>query len=252
VSKVNAALYPDWAHDHWVWLSSDQSNQPNVTNMILGYESRNIPVGAVNIDSDWSTGINNFVVDTKKFPDIKGLFDMIHSKNMKVIMWTTSMVDTDSPNYKEGLEKGYYLNKGATIKWWHGHGSFIDYTNPIAIDWWHKQMDLVLDIGLDGWKTDGTDPFVFELFGAYGEGGSITERQYANAYYRDFFYYTRTKNPDSLIMSRPVDSYAPLGIYWDFSPLDVMYSGWVGDQDPTFSGLQDALRNVSRVRGQII
>lgn len=46
--------------------------------------------------------------------------------------------------------------EGATIKWWHGRGSFIDYTNPNAVSWWHKQMDLALDIGIDGWKCDGT------------------------------------------------------------------------------------------------
>jgi len=151
------------------------------------------------------------------------------------------MINTDSPSYQYGLKNNFYLNNGTTIKWWHGHGSFIDYTSPYAMDWWHKQMDLVLDIGIDGWKCDGTDPFVFLLFGAYGWGGSISERDYANDYYRDFFYYTRKKNPDSLIMSRPVDSYPP--VYWDFSPRDVVFSGWVGDQDPTFSGLQDALRN---------
>ena len=43
-------------------------------------------------------------------------------------------------------------------------------------------------------------------------------------------------------MSRPVDSYGP--IYWSFSPHYVMFSGWVGDQDPDFSGLQRALQNM--------
>lgn len=88
------------------------------------------------------------------------------------------MVDTDSPNYQYGLQNNYYLNNGRTIKWWHGHGSFIDYTNPSvrcvgwrpgaigssidttsghqAMAWWHSQMDNVLNMGLDGWKCDGT------------------------------------------------------------------------------------------------
>lgn len=35
------------------------------------------------------------------------------------------MVNTDSPNYKEGYDKGYYLNYGMTAKWWHGVGSFM-------------------------------------------------------------------------------------------------------------------------------
>ena len=35
------------------------------------------------------------------------------------------------------------LGKQAMLKWWHGNGGLIDYTNEAAIDWWHKQMDKV-------------------------------------------------------------------------------------------------------------
>jgi len=153
------------------------------------------------------------------------------------------MVDTDSPNYMEGYNNSYYLEEGLTIKWWHGWGSFVDYTNPDAVNWWHNQLDLVIDIGIDGWKCDGTDPFIYEWGGiALCYEGLITEREYATLYYRDFFYYTQSKNPEALIWARPVDSYGI--IYIDFAPHDVMFSGWVGDQQPTFDGMQDALRNM--------
>ena len=33
-------------------------------------------------------------------------------------------------------------------------------------------------------------------------------------------------------------------IYWKYSPRDVVFSGWVGDQNPTFYGLRNALRNM--------
>jgi alpha-glucosidase (family GH31 glycosyl hydrolase) len=43
-----------------------------------------------------------------------------------------------------------------------------DYTNPFALDWWHKKMDLVLKAGVDGFKCDGTDPYIIEYpNGAY-------------------------------------------------------------------------------------
>ena len=32
-------------------------------------------------------------------------------------------------------------------------------------------------------------------------------------------------------------------IFLDYSPKRVMYSGWVGDDDPTFEGLQSALKS---------
>jgi len=40
------------------------------------------------------------------------------------------------------------------------------------------------------------DPYVFELIRPEGYGGHVSERQYANDYYGDFFNYTRTKNPE--------------------------------------------------------
>lgn len=163
------------------------------------------------MDSMWSTGVNNFVWDEKKFPNATGMVDYMHEKGVRVILWATSMVNVDSPSYQEGKDKGYYLNGGKTIHWWHGHGSFIDYTNPAALKWWHGQMDNVIKgTGIDGWKCDGTgmvlevllivDPFTFELL-PYIEAhsGRITEREYADMYYRDFFYYTRQHNPDALI-----------------------------------------------------
>jgi len=36
------------------------------------------------------------------------------------------------------------------------------------------------------------------------------------------------------------DRFGPF--YLDFSPRRVMFSGWIGDNDPTFKGMEDALR----------
>lgn len=37
--------------------------------MVYGYLSRDIPVGAIDIDSGWTTGYNNFIWNTDKFPN---------------------------------------------------------------------------------------------------------------------------------------------------------------------------------------
>ncbi len=52
-----------------------------------------------------------------------------------------------------------------------GHGCLLDYFNPAALAWWHSQLDILLDHGADGWKIDGTDPYILELVTPRAYGG---------------------------------------------------------------------------------
>jgi alpha-glucosidase (family GH31 glycosyl hydrolase) len=240
-ARLASSLYPAWAHSHMVWLNSGH-NQSEIHQLVLDYLARDIPVGGVDIDSEWSTGVNDFAFNVKSFPNATRLVADLHQLGARTILWVTSVVDTDSPNHAFGLKHNFFLNNGTTVKWWHGMGSWLDYSNPAALAWWHSLMDSVIDIGISGWKCDGTDPFVFEYEllhgGILGHGGYLSEREYADAYYRDFFYYTRNRNPEALIWARPVND------YWRFAPRDVVFSGWVGDNDPTFDGMQWALNDM--------
>jgi alpha-D-xyloside xylohydrolase/trinucleotide repeat-containing gene 6 protein len=40
---------------------------------------------------------------------MSAMIDTLHDLNIRVIFWITSMVDTDSPNYQEGYDNGYYI-----------------------------------------------------------------------------------------------------------------------------------------------
>jgi hypothetical protein len=90
-SSTKATNYQKWAHYHWVWLKNDLGNQANETALVQGYKDANIPVGALNIDSTWATQYNNFVVNTDKFPDFKGLIDDLHKQGIKVTMWYVAL-----------------------------------------------------------------------------------------------------------------------------------------------------------------
>jgi hypothetical protein len=109
-ARLRSAPYPEWAHYHWVWLSNDRASQASMTQYAQEYLDHGIKVGAVDIDSGWSTGFNNFIFDAEKYPNATAMVDFFHSKDIKIILWATSMIDTDSTNYDEAHSKDYLIS----------------------------------------------------------------------------------------------------------------------------------------------
>ncbi|MEI6579066.1 MAG: TIM-barrel domain-containing protein, partial [Eubacteriales bacterium] len=138
-------------------------------------------------------------------------------------------------------------SNGRTVKWWGGKGAFVDYTNPEALKWWHKQLDVVLDMGIDGWKVDGADPYILTLIPAVGYGGKLmTWGAYQKGFYQDFFQYTREKlGNDRVTFTRPVDD-LPFrqGLPITFATRDNNFAGWVGDEDSDWGGMRSALNDM--------
>ena len=260
ISLPSDNLFPTWVLTHQVWeCGADNcgSNQSSSIAWLDAWAARNISVGSINIDSGWAVGFNNFAPRTDIFPDFPAFVSEVHGRGVRMTLWMTSMVDTDSPNYADALSRGFFVRdasgaQAGNISWWHGRGGLLDYSQPAARAWWEAQMDAVLKLpggGVDGFKCDGTDPYVIELLEPRGLDGPLTYAQYADYYYGHTFNYTRSITSDGAIWSRPVDtltilSSLNLSLFLAYSPRYVLFSGWVGDQDPTFVGLRAAAINI--------
>ncbi len=60
--------------------------------------------------------------------------------------------------------------------------------------------------GVDGWKVDGTDPFLLLAVTPVSKEGLISLEQYQDWTYGHFYNHTRDyRGPDTIIWSRPVD-----------------------------------------------
>ena len=245
VPAVNnlAPPWPEWILGQWVW--EDESTRESAESLVDGYLGNDIPVSAIILDSPWETGYNTFEFDQGLYPDAAGMIDRFHGLNVRVFCWITSVINIDSPNYLEAFNNGYFINNAKTLKWWKGTGSYIDYNNPMALQWWHEQMDKVLNLGIDGWKTDMTASLLKRWIVLDTYTGMMTWSEYQEVYYRDFFNYTRQRlGDDRVITARPVDSFGNPQWGDEFAPRDVNFAGWVGDQGPDWQGLRDALINL--------
>jgi alpha-glucosidase (family GH31 glycosyl hydrolase) len=135
--------YAEWAHYHMIWLSNDRSNQVNVQAMFDDYNNHQIPFGALNIDSCWASNFNTFIFNSTLFPSAREMLNGFRAKNTRIILWMTSFVNIDSPNYQFAQDHGFLFNK--TLKWWHGEGRLLNYFNEQALEWWNNQIKTLID-----------------------------------------------------------------------------------------------------------
>lgn len=237
----NPPLTPAWALECWLW-EDDVNTAEQVDTLLNGYAKYDIPVRTILIDSPWSWRYNDFEIDTLKYPHPKVWFGQLQDRGYRVVCWITNMVNSYSKDtqiresesfFKEASNKGYLAGHGEKNSWWKGKGGFIDYSNPQAMNWWRGRQQNLFDLGIDGWKLDGTATLFYTLVGPIPflykstKAGLMSTRTYMDHYYRDEYQHGLTQNPEFVTLARSIDRwYHPEG----FAPLDAAPVTWVGDQ----------------------
>ncbi|HZL17532.1 MAG TPA: TIM-barrel domain-containing protein, partial [Polyangia bacterium] len=237
VPGTTPPVTPRWAFEPWAW-EDNTNTQQSTESVISGYISRQIPVGAVIVDSPWETTFNTLIWDTTRYPSPNAMISGFHAEGVKVVMWLVAIVDTDAPQYQTVKTQGYGVNGDANGTWWKGTGIQIDVTNPAAATWWNGLLGGVLADGIDGWKLDrGADYFGDPIKTA---AGTISATEFKKRLSADFFDDTTATNPNGIVLVRPYSAAQGL-IGSDLSKCSV---GWVGDHDGGFGGIATQLSDI--------
>jgi alpha-glucosidase (family GH31 glycosyl hydrolase) len=203
-------------------------------NTIQKFKQDDIPIDVYCIDPAWQNDMCDLQWDPNNFPDPALFMDFLKENDIKLMLWTTPFVNQSCNKFEEGVHESFFCvdKEGAfyPIVWWKGFGAgLLDFTQPLAVDWWREQLRPLLEIGVEALKIDGGDggEVPATIYNADGRSGSELHNLYP-VYFAKSIY-------ESMLKERP--NVRP--VVWErtgFVGSGKYPCSWGGDQNGDFEG----------------
>lgn len=257
-------LPPGWAFGPWI-SANRWSSQADVEAAVAEAEALGFPVSVLVLEawSDEATfyiwrgakyaprpggaplSLSDFDFSGSPWPDPAGMIRRLHERGIRVLLWQAPVYKALGPDEPENeqhrLDCEDAVRRGLCVKNADGSpytipeghwfpGSMIpDFTNPETLESWFAKRRCLLEMGVDGFKTDGGE-FVYSEDARFSDGS--TGREGKNRYARDYTAaYARFIGPERALFSRA-----------GFAGQHRTPMLWAGDQQSVNSELASALR----------
>lgn len=255
-------LSPKWAFGPWISSNRWNSQKETLKQVDLTLK-QDIPATVVVLEA-WSDEVTHYIFNDAQYqsqdgneffsysdftfsenglwPNPKQMIDYLHGNNMKLILWLVPVVKyvKDSDNEQHMIDEEYAIRSGFCVQNkdgspyritdnWFCNSLLPDYTNPDAKSWWMKKRGyLIEDLGVDGFKTDGSE-FIYhdDLRFFNGKSGDEMRNRYPIEFFSAFHEFM---GPDRITFSRA-----------GFTGAQQYPMYWAGDQESTFSELRSVL-----------
>ena len=155
------SLPAPWTFGLWLSTSFTTSyDEETVMNFIEGMREREIPLSVFHFDCFWMKDFHwsDFTWDSRVFPEPEQMLKRIKDKGLKICVWINPYIAQESSLFLEGMEKGYFIKRpdGGVWQWdmWQPGMAIVDFTNPAACAWYQEKLEVLLDMGVDCFKTD--------------------------------------------------------------------------------------------------
>jgi alpha-D-xyloside xylohydrolase len=152
---------PAWSYGLWLSTSfTTDYDEATVSGFIDGMAERDLPLSVFHFDCFWMREFNwsDFEWDPRVFPDPAGMLERLHDKGLKVCVWINPYIGQRSALFAEAEAAGFLVKKpnGDTWQWdlWQAGMGLVDFTNPDATKWYQDKLRVLLDQGVDAFKTD--------------------------------------------------------------------------------------------------
>lgn len=256
------AMVPAWALGPWM-SSNNWDRQSIVEEEIEATKKHRIPA-TVMVLEQWSDEatyymFNDAMYELKepgyvykyeelefpewgRWPNPKGMVEKIHEENLKLILWQIPIqkyLNKQKHPLKDQdeafmIEHGYIVQNedGSPYRIpenWFTNSLIMDFSHEEGKKWWFDKRQYLLDIGVDGFKTDGGE-FVFgkNLRFANGQTGSEMRNQYPNDYIESYYHFAQENN--GITFSRA-----------GYTGAQNFPAHWAGDERSTFDAFKRSL-----------
>ncbi|PAE32937.1 glycoside hydrolase family 31 protein [Bacillus sp. 7884-1] len=177
-----------------------------------------------------------------RWPNPKGMVDYLHDNGLKLILWQIPIQKylNKQKHPLKDLDEAYMIEKGYVVKNedgtpyripenWFTNSLIMDFSHKEGTEWWFNKRQYLIDIGVDGFKTDGGE-FVFgkNLQFANGQAGSEMRNQYPNDYIAAYYDFAQQNN--GITFSRA-----------GYTGAQNFPAHWAGDERSTFAAFKRSL-----------
>ncbi|MFD5874846.1 alpha-xylosidase [Streptomyces sp. NPDC060322] len=188
------ALPPAWSFGLWLTTSFCTSyDEETVTSFVDGMAERGIPLSVFHFDCFWMREYqwSDFLWDPEVFPDPEGMLARLKERGLRISMWINPYIAQKSSLFAEGAEHGYLVRRpnGDIWQWdlWQPGMALVDFTNPAARAWYDDKLRVLLDQGVDCFKTDFGERIPTDVVWHDGSDPERMHNYYAQIYNRTVF-----------------------------------------------------------------
>lgn len=228
---------PTWILGPWAgWIGGENS----INNILDGLDQKQIPITVFHFDwYTWQT-----CPGSAEFAFSDALLQRLQSKHIRAVFWYVPMIDLSCPDYQVASDNHYFVEdtNGAPIvtQNFTGHGSWLNFDNPDAVNWLHGKWDTLLARTMvnseqvtGGFYIDNVRP----------DFPHDTNVAYSEAYAKDVLDYTRAHIPDGDVVMKHFGNNTP-GL--DFLQ-QYAHTAYIGDQHTDFQGMINGINSVKKL-----
>ncbi len=237
------SLPPEWAFG--VWISGNGwNNDAEVDEQLQAIQRYHYPASVMVLEQ-WSDERTFHIWHKDHFPDPAATVKKIKENGLHLILWQIPVIKYEwdgeagpelEQETREAFEGHYAVRYPdgtpyrITERWFH-NSLLPDFTNPETVKWWFEKRRYLLDLGVEGFKTDGGE-FLFDKRVRLYDGttGRTAHNLYPLQYEKAYSDFLKDHAVNGVIFSRA-----------GYAGAQTVPIHWAGDQMSEWSELEAQL-----------